>query len=107
PLLVAAEVQELGGRQGEVNTVVSLATAIEVDWLREIFPKDMRSEVRAEFDTATRRVRANEMTLFRDLVVSAKSIEPPPADAAAAILAAEVVAGRLQLPKWDHSVEQW
>jgi ATP-dependent helicase HrpB len=107
PLLVAAEVQELGGRQGEVNTVLSLATAIELDWLREIFPQDVRSELRVEFDSATRRVKADAVLRFRDLLVSAKVVEPPPADAAAAMLAEEVVAGRLQLPKWDHGVEQW
>jgi len=107
PLLVAAEVHELGGRQGEVNTVLSLATVIELDWLREIFPQDVRSELRVEFDSATRRVKADAVLRFRDLLVSAKVVEPPPADAAAAILAEEVVAERLQLPKWDHGVEQW
>jgi ATP-dependent helicase HrpB len=106
-LLVAAEVQELGGRQGEVNTVLSLATAIELDWLRGIFPQDVRSELRVEFDSATRRVKADAVLRFRDLPVSAKVVEPPPADAAAATLAEEVVAGRLQLAKWDHGVEQW
>jgi ATP-dependent RNA helicase HrpB len=107
PLFVAAEVQELGGRQGEVNTVLSLATAIELDWLREIFPDDMRSEQRAAFDYTTRRVHCDDALMFRDLVVSARKIEPPPADAAARLLADEIVAGKLQLPKWDHTVEQW
>ena len=40
-LFVAAEIQELGGRQGEVNTILSLNTAIEMDWLKEIFPSDI------------------------------------------------------------------
>jgi ATP-dependent helicase HrpB len=39
--------------------------------------------------------------------VGAKRIDPPPADGAARVLAEEVMAGRLQLPSWDHSVEQW
>ena len=30
-----------------------------------------------------------------------------PADAAARLLADEIIAGRLQLPNWDHHVEQW
>jgi ATP-dependent helicase HrpB len=107
PLFVAAEVQELGGRQGEVNTVLSLITAIELDWLREIFPDDLRSEQRAEFDYVTRRVHADDVLMFRDLVVSERRIEPPPADAAARLLAGEIAAGKLQLPKWDHTVEQW
>ena len=42
-LFVAAEVREVEGR--EVNTILSLATAIEADWLRELFPEDMESEL--------------------------------------------------------------
>jgi ATP-dependent helicase HrpB len=44
---------------------------------------------------------------FRDLVVAARRFDPPPAEAAAQLLAEEVLAGRLQLTKWDHAVEQW
>jgi len=44
---------------------------------------------------------------FRDLALSAKRVEPPPAEAAARLLTEEIIAGRLQLPNWDHSVEQW
>jgi ATP-dependent helicase HrpB len=106
-LMVASDVQEIGGRAGEVNTVLGLATAIELDWLRELFPHDLRSEQRVTFDPTTRRVYADEVVRFRDLDLSAKRIEPPPADIAAQLLAAEIISGRLQLPKWDHGVEQW
>ena len=36
-----------------------------------------------------------------------RRVEPPPADAAARLLADEVLAGRLTLNEWDHGVEQW
>jgi ATP-dependent helicase HrpB len=107
PLLVVAEIQEIGGKPGDVNTILSLATAIEIDWLREFFPEDLRAETRVAFDSVGMRVRAEEVVRFRDLVVSAKRMETPPRDAAARLLAEEVVAGRLSLPKWDHSVAQW
>jgi len=107
PLFVAAEVQELGGRKGEVDTILSLATAIETDWLRELFPDDIRHETRVSFDAVTRRVQAEDAARFRDLTISSRRIEPPPADAAARVLAEEVVSGRLALPNWDHGVEQW
>jgi ATP-dependent helicase HrpB len=106
-LLVAAEVREIGGRQGDVNTILSLATAIPIEWLQELFPRDMRSSVEVEFDSATRRVQAGAVLRFRDLVVAEKRIEPPPADAAARLLAEEIMSGRLQLPSWDHGVAQW
>jgi len=107
PVFVAAEIREVEGRDREVNTLLSLATAIEVDWLRELFAEDMQSEVRVAFDSVARRVQAAELLRFRDLALSAKRVEPPPAAAAARLLADEVLAGRLQLPNWDHSVEQW
>src|SRR5438093_1404066 len=107
PHFVVAEIREVGGRSGEVNTILSLATAIEVEWLQELFPTDMQSELRVTFDSATRRVQAAEVLRFRDLTLAARRVEPPPADAAARLLAQEVMAGRLELPNWDHTVEQW
>jgi ATP-dependent helicase HrpB len=104
-LFVAAEVREVEGR--EVNTILSLATAIEVDWLRELYPEDMESDLHVQFDSTAKRVQAAELVKFRGLALSAKRIEPPPADRAAQLLADEIIAGRLPLPNWDHSVEQW
>jgi ATP-dependent helicase HrpB len=105
PLFVAAEVREVEGR--EVNTILSLATAIETGWLRELFPEDIKSETHVEFDATARRVQAAELLRFRDLALAAKRIDPPPAEAAARLLADEILAGRLPLPNWDHGVEQW
>ena len=55
------------------------------------------------FDTVSMRVRADDVLRFRDLAVTVRRVEPPPADAAARLLAEEVVAGRLRLSKWDHA----
>jgi ATP-dependent helicase HrpB len=104
-LFVAAEVREVEGR--EVNTILSLATALEVDWLRELYPEDMESDLHVQFDAQAKRVQAAELVKFRGLALSAKRVEPPPADRAAQLLADEIIAGRLPLPNWDHSVEQW
>jgi ATP-dependent helicase HrpB len=107
PLFVAAEIREVEGRDREVNTILSLATAIEADWLRELFPEDIKSDLHVEFDAQQKRVLAAELLRFRDLALAAKRVDPPPADAAARLLADEILAGRLLLPNWDHSVEQW
>ncbi|HEY5297495.1 MAG TPA: ATP-dependent RNA helicase [Verrucomicrobiae bacterium] len=107
PLFVVAEIREIGGRDNEVNTILSLATAIEVEWLRELFPDDLKSDLHVQFDAQQKRVLAAELLRFRGLALAAKRIDPPPADAAAKILADEISAGRLPLPNWDHSVEQW
>jgi ATP-dependent helicase HrpB len=104
-LIVVAEVREVEGR--EVNTILSLATAIDSAWLREFFPSDIESDLRVQFDAQQKRVAAAELLKFRGLALSVKRVDPPPADAAARILADEIIAGRLPLPNWDHSVEQW
>jgi len=106
-LLVVADIREIEQRGGELNTLLSVATAIETDWLKDLFPDDIKSEVRVEWDAQARRVLAAELLRFRDLALAAKRIDPPPADAAARLLAEEINAGRLPLPNWDHAVEQW
>jgi len=107
PLFVAAEVREVEGKDEELRTIISLATAIEADWLRELFPEDIQGELKVQFDPTQKRVAAAELSRFRGLALSAKRVEPPPADAAARLLADEVVAGNLVLKEWDHTVEQW
>ena len=106
-LFVVAEIREVGGRDNEVNTILSTATAIEVAWLAELFPDDIKSEVHVHWDAQAKRVMAAELLRFRDLALAAKRVDPPPAEAAARLLAEEINAGRLLLPNWDHHVEQW
>jgi ATP-dependent helicase HrpB len=107
PLLVAAEVREVEGKDKSVQTVLSLATAIDEAWLHELFPEDIATVPRVFYDADTRRVYAEEQLRFRDMAIGARRIEPPPADAAARLLAAEVLAGRLTLNDWDESLDQW
>lgn len=106
-LFVASEIREVETRDKEVNTILSLATAIEIGWLRELYPGDMSSEMRVQYDVTQKRVMAAELVRFRELALSARRVDPPPADQAARILAGEILAGRLPLPGWDHAVEQW
>jgi ATP-dependent helicase HrpB len=106
-LFVVAEVREVEGKDEEVRTILSLATAIEADWLRELFPEDIEGDLKVQFDPMQKRVMAAELSRFRGLALSAKRVEPPPADAAARLLADEVVAGHLVLKEWDHTIEQW
>lgn len=108
PLFVAAEVSEVEGRGGEVTVLLSLATAVEEAWLPELFPADYADAVGVVYDATVRRVLSRRERRFRDLVLEAKpTADEPPAGAAAALLAAEVLAGRVQLTEWNESVEQW
>jgi ATP-dependent helicase HrpB len=107
-LLVAAEVSEIGGRGGEVNTLLNLATAIEEPWLKELFPDDYVNAATVSYDESAKRVVARRERRFRDLVLESKaSADEVPLDAAAALLTQQVLAGNLKLEAWDETVEQW
>lgn len=107
PLIVMAEIREVGRHGGETNTILSLATEVKQAWLEELFPGDIGRAIEVWFDTQARRVYAKELRTFRGLQLEAKIVEPPPIDQAAALLAEQVIAGKLALNDWDHGVEQW
>jgi ATP-dependent helicase HrpB len=104
-LLVAAEIVEV---QGKALTVkLNNVTAIDEAWLRELFPADFTTGRSARYDSVNRRVMSMEETRFRSLVLASKERGEPDETQAASLLAAEVIAGRLELPLWNEKVEQW
>ncbi|HYE99910.1 MAG TPA: helicase-related protein, partial [Planctomycetota bacterium] len=103
---VPAEIREVEAR-GEVQTILSLATAVEPAWIREQFPDAIGTRTAVEFDPAAKRVVAEAQVCYRDLALESRRVEPPPAEEAARLLAGEVLAGRLELKGWDAATEQW
>lgn len=106
-LLVAADITEIGQTRGQTGVLLNLATAVEWDWLEELYPNDFRDECEAFYDTRQKRVCVEHRTLFRDLVLDRSVTQNPEPDEAAEIITEEVLAGRLTLPKWDDQVEKW
>ncbi len=108
PLFVATEISEVEGRGGEINVLLSLATAIEEAWLKELFPGDLVAVRGVVYDEQAKRVVARREKRFRDLVLEAKSsAEDVPLSEAAAMLTREVTAGRIRIEAWNEDVEQW
>jgi len=106
-LLVASEVREVRGKEGELQVLLTLATAIREEWLRELFPDGFQERHDVLYDPAQRRVVARNEVSFRDLVLRSEQTEHPPLERAASILAEQVIAGNCPLKNWDHAVEQW
>ncbi|MBA3961449.1 MAG: ATP-dependent RNA helicase [Chthoniobacterales bacterium] len=106
-LLVASEIREIEASDGERQVLLTLATAINAEWLGEFFPDAIRGKVEVFFDPTLRRVLGRKATLFHDLVLEEKKTERVPPNDAASLLAREVIAGTCPLKKWDHAIEQW
>jgi ATP-dependent helicase HrpB len=107
PLLVASDVREIQGKDGELTVLLNTATAIEEAWLRELLPEAFRTEEKVMYDPVQRRVVARRQTLFRDLLLKAEATEKAPREQAARVLADAVVSGTCILVNWDHAVEQF
>ncbi|MBE2202968.1 MAG: ATP-dependent helicase HrpB [Chthoniobacterales bacterium] len=106
-LLVAAEITEIEGRDGEAQVLLNLATQIEEDWLREMFPEDFSDTTECRFDSGQKRVIVRRSKIFRDLVLETQDRDAEPGPATASCLAGEILSGSLRLNGWDDGVEQW
>ncbi len=105
--LVAAEIAEIEGRDGDARVLLSLATGIEEVWLREMFPADFTDRAEYFFDKSQNRVVVRRERVFRDLVLENRDRDAEPGPATSSCLADEVLAGNLRLNGWDDAVDQW
>ena len=106
-LLVASDVREIQGKDGELTVLLNMATAIEEPWLRELLPEAFRTDEKVVYDPIQRRVIARRQIVFRDLLLKAEVTEKAPREEAARVLADAVTSGACILVNWDHAVEQW
>jgi ATP-dependent helicase HrpB len=104
-LLVAVEMAEVEGKKLEV--VLRDLTRIDESQLEEIHPGALKEVERCEYDPQQKRVVRRIDRCFRDVVLESKLRPDVPAGPAAAVLATEVLAGRVEFPGWDDEVRQW
>ncbi|OGV70284.1 MAG: ATP-dependent helicase HrpB [Lentisphaerae bacterium RIFOXYA12_FULL_48_11] len=105
-LLVACDVSEIGRHSGDSTVILRLATLVKQEWLKELFPSDFTEKYEAVLDPQSKRVIGEKRILFRDLVIERKTGGQPLPEAAAELLAKEILTGHVTLKGWDHEVEQ-
>ena len=105
-LIVVAGIDDIE-RGGEAQVLLTRATAIEEEWLEEMFPEDFLEESDVCFDRSQNRVVRRYSRVYRDLVLEERDRDALPSEEASACLAAEVIAGNLVLRQWTDDIEQW
>jgi ATP-dependent helicase HrpB len=105
--LVAVEARELEGGPSGLRTQLSLASAIDVAWLAEVHPGRVRQQHEVVWNSQARAVEQWLACTYDGLPLWRRLANPPPAAAAAEVLAERVATGELVLEGWDEAVEQW
>lgn len=105
-LFIASNLSERIYR-GELNLVISMASAIELSWLHAYFPDDFCVSVETVYDTKNRRVVARKEQRFRSLMLECSDSDEVDLGVAAELLAEAVVSGQLKLKQWNQEVENW
>lgn len=106
PHLVVGTIREVSGKGGNL-TLLGLATAVKLDWLRDSFPRHFSDVVEHHYDRIHKRVAAIRSIRFRDLVVAQehqKEINPQSSGSA---LAEAHLAGLFELPQFSHDLKQF
>ncbi len=106
PLIVVAGIREISGRAGPV-TLLSQATAVQPNWLKEMFPEHLTSPIEHVYDRTHKRVAAVRMIRFLDLVIAQEHQRELDPVAAGRCLADAFSQGWFELPQFGHEARQF
>ena len=106
-LMVVGSIREVSGRTGGVLTLLGLATAVKVEWLRELFPQHFRVSVEHVFDRLHKRVSPVRRIRFLDLVVATEHQKDADPAQSGRCLAEAFARGGFDLPQLDHELKQF
>jgi ATP-dependent helicase HrpB len=106
-LLVATNIREIKTPKGEIKAMLSLATEIEEQWLREDFPQDWDEKSGLEWNPVTHAIENRLQTLCLGTLVSEKTTEDMDMAQASALLADTILAKGIKLSSWDQAVDEW
>jgi ATP-dependent helicase HrpB len=90
-LMVAVDVEERSGRGGP-QVVVRIASRVEIEWLLELFPEDLREEDSLFFDPGNRRVERVQRVSFGGLVLEESRSPAQPSEETSRVLAEAALA---------------
>lgn len=104
--LVALDLREVGRGDGR-STLLGLASAVELEWLRELRPDLIETVSEPTWNAEALAVEQVDRTLYSGMTV--ETVARPTADpsVAAEMFVERIVAGELRLEKWDDSADQW
>jgi len=107
PLFVAATIREVTGRGSANLTLLGLATAVKREWIEEMFPQHINTQIEHLFDRMHKRVAAVRLVRFRDLVIHHEHQRDVDPVASGRALAEAHIKGLFELPQLNHELKQF
>lgn len=104
---VTSDAREVSARGGTRVTLFGLATAVQFDWLKEMFPQHFCSTLEHVYDRSLKRVEAFETSRFLDLTLSEKRTSERDPEACGFALAKAARAELITLPEFGHEIQQF
>ncbi len=106
PLMVVAGLREVELRGGPMP-LLTLASAVEVSWLSDLYPQHLTSSVEHVYDRTHKRVAAIRQTRFLGLLVAEDHQREVDPVASGRALADAFSKGWFELPQLGHDVRQF
>jgi ATP-dependent helicase HrpB len=107
PLFVASTIREVAGRGSGNLTLLGLATAVKREWIEEMFPQHLTTQIEHLFDRTHKRVAAVKLIRFRDLVIHHEHQREVDPTASGRALADAFGRGWFELPLLSHDLKQF
>jgi len=106
-MFVAASIREVPSRGSANLTLLGLASVVNREWIEEMFPQHLATQIEHLFDRTHKRVAAVKLVRFRDLVIHHEHQRDVDAAASGRCLAEAYRKGYFELPLFNHEVKQF
>ena len=109
PLILALAIHEQAGNKQARKVTIPLYLPIELSWISELFPDEIKSTVECRWDEVRQRVLVEELLSFRDVAIDRHEPEnkAPYREKITACLAEKLVQGAWDWKKDDPKAEQF
>jgi ATP-dependent helicase HrpB len=106
-LIVASEIREISAHNGDRFTLLGVASAVKLEWVRALNPAGLSETVEHVYDRLNKRVVAGRVTRYHDLLLGGERVEQLDPAIAARVLADEFADQLTRLPKGDQLARAW
>jgi ATP-dependent helicase HrpB len=105
--LVALDAEERGGAGRGAGVVVRLASAIEPEWLIDLYPDDVKESLDVTWNPQAQRVEARESMIWDGLTLHASDRADAPTEQASRVLAAAALAAGYREFAPGDALDRW